>query len=219
MARGLRIALGQGVYSVNEVCRILRPKMTPRKVHYWLDTGLLGRPIRRGRAGMATLLSFEQLVKVRTLQRLRDDLGFSLQHVRKALAWLLASLFNDGWQELHFFRNGQGKIAVANGQDTFALGSGQGVLEEVLPELRGFLAEVRAQWEEGKIQILDYPRLVSDANVMGGSPVIAGTRIETAFVAHLASAVDLGQLQRLFPHVDKNALTEAARFEGVQLAA
>ena len=43
------IDLGDGVYTVSEICRILQPTMTPRKAHYWLDTGLLTDPVRRDR--------------------------------------------------------------------------------------------------------------------------------------------------------------------------
>ena len=50
------VALGQGIYTVPETCRILRPSMTPRKVHYWLDTELLGEPLRRGRRGIRRCL-------------------------------------------------------------------------------------------------------------------------------------------------------------------
>lgn len=70
------IPLNAGVYAVSRVCRILGPTMTPRKVHYWLDTGLLSPPIRHGRPGLPTLLSFRQLLEIRTVQGLRDDFGF-----------------------------------------------------------------------------------------------------------------------------------------------
>lgn len=193
--------------------------MTPRKVHYWLDTGLLGNPIRWGRPGMATLLTFEQLLKVRTLQHLRDELDFSLQKVRRGLGWLLDSLFAESWEDLHFFRNGRGNIAATDGRETFALGSGQRVLEGAIPGLNEFLVATREDWEEGQVTIAGYPHLVSDAKIMGGSPVIVGSRIETAFIAHLAGEVSLADMRRLFPHVEAEALEQAARFEGVALAA
>ena len=67
--------LGEGVFTVSEVCRVLQPTMTPRKVHYWLDTGLLSEPVRWGGRGFPTLLNFRQLLQIRTVQRLRDELA------------------------------------------------------------------------------------------------------------------------------------------------
>jgi hypothetical protein len=67
------ISLGEGVYSVSEVCHVLGTSMTARKVHYWLNTGLIsGRPISRGRRGVPTILTLRQLLEVRTVQHLRD---------------------------------------------------------------------------------------------------------------------------------------------------
>ena len=52
--RGHLIALGDGIYTVSEVSRILRPTMTPRKVRYWLRKGILGPPVRPTRSGRPT---------------------------------------------------------------------------------------------------------------------------------------------------------------------
>ena len=66
------IQLGEGAYTVSEVCRILQPSMTPRKVHYWLNTGVLSDPIVDGRRGEPTLLTFQQLLE--TLTQTMSDL-------------------------------------------------------------------------------------------------------------------------------------------------
>jgi uncharacterized protein (DUF433 family) len=190
--------------------------MTPRKVHYWLHTGLLGDPPRPEARGRATLLTFEQLLRVQVLQRLRDDLGFSLQRVREGLAWLLDQLTDTRWGELRFFRTGRGDIGVRDraGQ-AFAIG-GQGVLSGTLPgELTEFVREVREQWEAGVVRVAEHPHVVSDARVMGGSPIIRGTRIETAFVAHVARQAGFDDLELMFDHVPTNGLREALHFEGV----
>jgi uncharacterized protein (DUF433 family) len=215
------VDLGQGVYTVPETCRILRPSMTPRKVHYWLDTALLGEPIRRGSRGVSTLLRFEQVLKVRTLQRLRDDLKFSLQEVRRDLERLLEFLMADSWHELSFVRSGAGDIAVLlhPGGDLLALPSGQGVMDVVLGDLTRFLADVRKQWRSRQLEIADLPLLISDAAVLGGSPIIRGTRIETAFVANLSLELSAGEIRTLFPYVSEGAIDQAAEFEGIQFAA
>jgi uncharacterized protein (DUF433 family) len=214
------VALGQGIYTVPETCRILRPSMTPRKVHYWLDTKLLGEPLRKGSRGVSTLLSFEQVLKVRTLQRLRDDLGFSLQEVRRSLERLLEFLTGPGrdWHELSFIRSGAGHVAVALPDgDVLALRTGQVVMDEVLEDLREFMSEVREQWSSRRLHIEGFELLVSDAAVLGGSPTIKGTRIETAFVANLSQELMANDIRALFPHVGEKALHQAAEFEGVGL--
>jgi len=128
--------LQAGLYTVSQTCRVLRPSMTPRKVHYWLDTNLLGDPIRWGRPGVPTILSFEQVLKIRTLQHLRDTLRFTLQEVRKGLAWLLEALVHDQWHSLSFFRVGTGNIGVTDGEQSFAV-NGRGAGNPVAGPARG----------------------------------------------------------------------------------
>jgi uncharacterized protein (DUF433 family) len=216
------VALGQGVYTVPETCRILRPSMTPRKVHYWLDTGLLGYPLRRGSRGISTLLSFEQVLKVRTLQRLRDDLKFSLQVVRRDIERLLEFLtaVDVDWHELSFIRSGGGDVAAFLPQGSvLALPAGQVVMDQVLEDLTEFLANVREQWVSRRLEIAEFDLLVSDAAVLGGSPTIKGTRIETGFVANLAQELSEAEIHELFPNVDRTAINQAATFEDVDLRA
>jgi uncharacterized protein (DUF433 family) len=219
------VRLGQGAYTVPETCRILRPSMTSRKVHYWLNTELLGDPLRRGRQGVPTLLTFEQVLKVRTLQRLRDELKFSLQGVRRDLGRLLEAITSEEWHELAFewhalafFRSGGGELsATLPDGESLAIRTGQGVMESVVVNVEELVRDVREQWDARRLRITGFEHIVSDAQVLGGSPVIAGTRIETAFVANLAQDVPASEIQALFPHVDDAALDEAAKFEGAEL--
>jgi uncharacterized protein (DUF433 family) len=190
--------------------------MTPRKVHHWLHTGLLGEPVRREIRGQPTLLAFEQLLKIAVLQRLRDDLDFSLQRVRAGLTWLLEELVDEDWGDLHFYRTGTGDIGVRDRAGrTFAIG-GQLVIAETIPEaLTDFVRSIRRQWESGIVPIRGFDLLVSDVEVMGGAPVIVGTRIETTFVAHVARDTDLDDIAMMFDHVSRDALEQALTFEGI----
>lgn len=211
--------LNRGIYTVSEVVRILRPTMTPRKVHYWLDEDLLNEPIRWGGRGVPTLLSFDQVIKIRTLQRLRDELGFSLRKSRKALEWVARRVTAEEWRKLTFFRTGAGEVGITDGHDTLGVPGDQGVLPEILPELAEFLQATREAWERRTLPIEGFGLLVSDPRVQAGAPVIAGTRIETAFIASLAPSVGLHDLRRMYPHVQEAAFTQAAEFEDVRLAA
>jgi uncharacterized protein (DUF433 family) len=133
---------------------------------------------------------------------------------------LLEYLTAVDWHELFFVRSGAGACAVLLPQGDFlALPRGQGVMEEVLGDLSQFLADVRMQWTARQLEIADFPQLVSDAAILGGSPIIRGTRIETAFVANLSLELSAGEIRALFPYVSDGAIDEAALFEGIQLAA
>lgn len=216
--RGGLIALGEGVYTVAEVSHILQPTMTPRKVHYWLKKGILGEPLRPTRTGKITLLTFEQLLKARTVQHLRDDLHFSLQRVTLTVeelsSWVFDRLFAREWYELRFYRSPAGAVAVTDGEHNLEVGSGQMLLPNLLPGLEAFLSKTRADWERRAVDIEPYPRLVSNAHILGGAPTIRGTRIETAFVAHMVRDVEPDEVLRLYPYIDEEGLLQALRFEG-----
>jgi uncharacterized protein (DUF433 family) len=214
------VALGEGVYTVAEISRIFQPTMTPRKVHYWLKKGIIGEPVRPGAPGRPTLLSFEQLLMVRTVQHLRDNLSFSLQKITPAIqklsSFVFHNLFEEEWYQLRFIPTPEGHIGVVDGRNrSIEVDTGQFVMPEVFPELETFLAKTRQDWERREVSIERFPQLVSNAGIIGGSPTIKGTRIETAFVAYLAEDLSFHELQTLYPYVEKEALLEAIRFEGV----
>lgn len=214
------IALGEGVYTVAEISRIFQPTMTPRKVHYWLKKGIIREPVRAGRPGKPTLLSFEQLLMIRTVQHLRDNLNFSLQTIAPAIqklsSFVFQRLFDEEWYQLRFFKTEEGSIGVIDGMDrSIEVDTGQFVMPEVLPELEAFISKTRQAWERREVDIERFPHLVSNAGIVGGSPTIRDTRIETAFVAYLAEGLSFEELQNLYPYVEKEALLEAMRFEDV----
>lgn len=211
------IALGQGVYSVAEVSHVLQPTMTARKVHYWLKKGILGPPVRQTRTGRPTLLTFEQLLKVRTVKHLRDDLHFPLQRVTASIeelsGWVFQRLFAQEWYELHVYRSPNGDVAVTDGVHDLEVGSGQLLMPDLLPELDQFLIRTRQDWERRAVDIEGYPRLVSNARVLGGAPTIKGTRVETAFVSHIAREIEPREILRLYPYLDEEGLNQALEFE------
>jgi uncharacterized protein (DUF433 family) len=221
--RGHLISLGEGIYTVSEVSRILRPTMTPRKVRYWLSKGILGEPIRPTRTGRPTLLTFEQVLKVRTVQHLRDDLHFSLQRVTLTVeelsSWVFDRLFAKEWYELYFYRSPANAVAVTDGRHDLEVGSGQLLLPDVLLGLTAYMSKTREDWERRAIDIEDFPRLVSNAHILGGSPVVKGTRVETAFISHIAQELEPKDILRLYPYVDEEGLYQALEFERDPLAA
>lgn len=218
------LAGGQGVYSVQQICRILQPNMTPRKVHYWLGTDLLSPPLRRGRSGHPTLLTFHHLTQIAAVQRMRDDLDLSLRKVRQAFAFVLEQTFTPDWNEIRFTLGTQRDVVIRSGQERVSVPHSQGVLPNVFPELEQHFTDVRLAWEQRRLRIPRTEHLVSDARVQAGAPIIDGTRLETSVLAAYAEdkqvgAEGLSELHAYYPRIEVLAIKEALEFEGVTLAA
>ena len=218
-------ALGNGVYAVSEVCRILQPKMTPRKVHYWLDTELLfGSPIRRSGRGYPTLLSSRQLLEIRTVQQLRDELQFSLPRVRGAFAWILKNLFAKEPGEIKFVRGVDGALVAQVRGESIVIPGGQGILAGVLPELNQLARETQLAWEEKIFSIPGRRHIVTNARILGGTPIVRGTRVDTALLASFArgnhfDSAAIADIHAVFPRIATDAIEDALEFEGLSRAA
>lgn len=221
------VPLGQGTYSVSEVCRILQPTMTSRKVHYWLDTGLLSpSPILRQRVGLLTLLSFRQLLEIRTAQYMRDDLRLSLPRVRTAFEWVLTSLFAPSVSEVKFERGPRGRALVSRSGDDaiIEINSGQLALRTDYADLNATLRGTKVAWEAKSFSIPMHPEVVANARVQGGAPTLLGTRIETSLLATFADAGEfnddtVSDVLASYGHLSKAAIIAAFEFEGMRRAA
>lgn len=224
-SRGSLIALGEGVYTVPEMARILRPTMTESKLRYWLNEGLLGEPTRLGRRGKPHLLSFRQLLQARTIQHLRNTLGFPLQKVRPVIEEISELVFprlfdETGELEPEFIRTPNGEIGVFDGEQTYEVKTGQFMISEaVIPKLNNILEEARRDWEAGEVPIERFPRLVSNAGIVAGSPTIRGTRIQTSSVAYLAQSLGEEKVLEFYPHLDREAVLQATKFEDAKPSA
>ena len=215
------VELGTGVYTVSEVCRIL-PGMTPRKVHYWLDTRLLSAPVRHGSRGFPTLLSYRQVLEIRTVQHLRDDLDFSLRRVRGAFSWILERLF--ARQGLSFAKGVGGELLARYGRQQMVIPGGQGVLEGTIPELNRQIEQTRVDWRNQAFVVSGYEYVVTDAYILAGSPTLKGTRIETALLARYTDEdtyddPTLEQILESYPQLSADGVRDALAFEGLQQAA
>ncbi len=196
--------------------------MTPRKVHYWLNTDLLSMPVRRGRRGYPTILSYRQVLEIRTVQHLRDDLDFSLRSVRRAFAWILDHLFVD--EDLEFAKGVDGNLIARSGGTQMVVPGGQGVIEGTIPELNERIAVARRDWLNKSFEIPGYRFLITDALIHGGSPIVAGTRIETAMIARYVDdggydIMTVEEVMKSYPALTTDAVVDALTFEGVGRAA
>jgi uncharacterized protein (DUF433 family) len=222
--RDRRVDLGAGAYSVAEVCRLLGAGVTPRRVHYWLATNLLSPPLRWGARGHPTLLTYRQLLEIRTVQHLRDELEFSLPRVRDAVAWILETLFAEDWAGLTFKRGVDGSL-VAESQDGYAVvPGGQGVLEGTIDDLNDRMSDMRRAWEEQAFPIPGHRYIVANVRILGGAATVVGTRVDTAVLARFAEGETfdravISEIRRAYPRLKSAAIADALEFEGLRRAA
>jgi uncharacterized protein (DUF433 family) len=223
MASRRLLSLAEGIYTVSEVCLILGPGMTPRRVHYWLDTGLIsGEPVIRGAKGVPTLLTFRQLMEIKIVQHLRDEIKVPLGRVRNAYDWILQHVF-----ELEMpidFARGQGGDIIAStpdGEHT-VIPFGQSAMPVKVKDLNDEVSAARQAWLDKRLRLKDH--VVADTRVLAGSPTVEGTRIETALVATFAVDGEydddvLEMVTQTYPHLTVAAIVDALEFEGIQRAA
>ena len=58
-----------------------------------------------------------------------------------------------------------------------------------------------------------YPRLVSDPAILGGKPIVRGTRISVEFLLELfASGATRGDVLKSYPHLTPEDVEEALRY-------
>ena len=131
---------------------------------------------------------------------------------------LFERLFSEEWHELTLFSTGAGRLRVMDdrGEVAVEVETGQRIMPETLSELSGYLRKTRDDWERREVEIKDYPRLVSNAGIVAGSPTIKGTRIETSMVAYFAQTLGVEKTLELYPHLDRDAVLQAMSFEGAK---
>jgi len=221
------VALGEGAYSVSEVCKILGPTMTPRKVHYWLDTDLLsGQPIQKGRPGVPTVLTFRQLLEIRTIQYLRDSLSVSLPKVRAAFAWILTNLF-DAREHIQFSKGPyETLVATLPSGEEMTVPGGQGLLPAEIRGLEDTVGTTLKAWDTHELPIRDHPYVVASTHILGGAPTLRGTRIDTAAIAALADNdsnntfddMSVDSVAVTYPQLSVEQIVDALLFEGLRPA-
>jgi uncharacterized protein (DUF433 family) len=216
------IPLGQGVYTITETCRILA-SMSRSTVHYWLNTGLLSEPpVAHAGKGTPTLLTFRQLLEVRTVQYLRTELHVSLPKVREAFAWVLATLFAESPSEVRF-ELGPGPVLIAtNAGESIVVTTNQGAFPmEVVDGLNDRMRETRRDWDAMAFTIPHFPQLVANAHVQAGSPTITGSRVETSMLAAFAAEdgtfndETVAVIHKTYPRLAESAVLQALEFEGL----
>jgi uncharacterized protein (DUF433 family)/DNA-binding transcriptional MerR regulator len=206
----------QGFYSTTQVSRIAQVPL--RTLYDWKARGIIKPSVLVMDNNLLVLdgYSYADLAIIKILRALREDqidlssAGVALRHL-----WERLGPPSRGWADAHVYL--VGKRIYAEKKDewetTAATQFGQKVETRVFGEL---FQELKKQEEEGSILVpTDFRTFVEiDPKVMGGQPVVRGTRVPTSILAMLkAQGKSLKELTRLYSPIPKGAIEKAIEYE------
>lgn len=201
------MSVSMGFYTAAEAARISKvPRST---VDYWARTQLI---LPSHRLARPRLYSFQDLRDLVVAQQLRSQ-GAAIRDVRAALGYVRSV---DDVQSLAAasFWVSEGQLVYENPEKK---------LPPVAPHRRGqvlFLVDMRKVFKSLGSDLGDVARLrpvrrvLIDPSVRGGTPVIEGTRIPTAWVAQLArDGVSTEEIIKLYPSLKTRDVESAIAWE------
>jgi uncharacterized protein (DUF433 family) len=152
--------------------------VTIRQLWYWHNTHLIRAHTAEGARGYPRLYSWVDYMKVRAANRLLQD-GMSTRRVRTAIEFLDREI--DEWYLLPLHRFGQ-HVVVEYTETEWLSATAEG--QSVIPAA---VRAVRTLADEGPLGALrQYSEYIQmDPGVMGGNPVLRGTRIEPQLIFEL----------------------------------
>ena len=205
-----------GFYSGVQVARITQIPL--RTLREWKSRGIISPSIHVMADDVKVIegYSYADLTIIKILRALRED-RLDLKHAAIALRHLWDRLGSPdkGWADTNVYL--VGNRIYAEKQDewetTAATQFGQKVETRVLGEL---FEELKRQEEEGDLLVpSQYRRAVEiNPNVMGGQPVVRGTRLPTSILAMLKKqGKSVQELAELYFPVAKDAIESAIDYE------
>jgi uncharacterized protein (DUF433 family) len=206
----------QGFYSTSQVSRLARIPLST--LYDWKSRGIIKPSIQLMDKDLVVLdgYSYADLTIIKILRALREDqidlssAGIALKHL-----WERLGAPSRGWADAHVYL--VGKRIYAEKQDewetTAATQFGQKVEIRLFGEL---FQELKEQEEEGDILIpKDFWGFIEiNPKVMGGQPVIRGTRVPTSILATLKEkGKSLREIARLYSSIPKRTIEKAVQYE------
>jgi DNA-binding transcriptional MerR regulator len=173
--------------------------LSKRQLQHWEQTGLirpsLSRPDARGR-GRPRLYDFRDLVELQTVAELLRH-GLTLQLIRKVRDHLRRLDYEKPLAELSF-EVADGELYFAEAKTIRQGRRPEQVLMQITVQLRSIVDQLHTQIAE-----LDQRRvgeIERRRGVLGGKPLISGTRIPVALVQQLVrEGLDVQGIQELYP--------------------
>jgi uncharacterized protein (DUF433 family)/DNA-binding transcriptional MerR regulator len=188
---------------------------SPRQLAYWRKSTKSAPPllVPEGKRSGRYLYSWADIVALRSIVYLRQEK--SLPRIRRAVD-LLRRLEADTWTHLgryRLIRTPTTIVVQTPAGEYLDLEQQPGtVLDEVLMD------DVLAPFETTGGRMVPAlqrprPRLAVDPHILGGYPVIAGSRVPFDVVASLADdELDADEIADVYPSVDREAIGDAVSF-------
>lgn len=193
---------------------------TPRQLQYWHKTGFLEATTRRGSRGTPRLYSWIDYMRVRTaVKLLRHDRALTVQRLRRHVAWLDKN--RPDWYQIPLVSFG-GSVGyqhdvTSEGLRLAAL-AGDPTQTVVLDWIEEALQEFEQEGPLGRLA--EYSDAVDmHPAVRSGSPVIKGTRLETAMAAEMSERGESPEEIANVYDLDAYRVRRAIEFENVDVAA
>ena len=200
--------IGMGLYSPRVAARVAR--IRPQSFQAWAKANLL-QPLRVAKGGErgGAVYTYKDLLLIRLIVRLRAE-GVRTRNIRIALD-TIASVSGgnrDAWMRSRLLVT-SGLVVVVF-PDTaewnpMAASEGPQKMAEV------FFPELIEQLKEELVPPIQFPFVEVDPQVLGGSPVVKGTRVSTRAVV---SIEDAGQDPlEAYPDLTKEQVANARAYE------
>lgn len=161
------------------------------------------------------IYSFQDLVKLRTISRLRQH-GIPTQRLKK-IGRFLDSLEHASWSETSFYVVGDDVYFSYGDALVAAQPLGQQAIRDIVAiDLRPIVDDVRSGVDGlRKRSSEDIGRVVRNRYILGGRPVLAGTRIPTAIVHEFVRrGYQTEEILREFPRLLPEDVAAAVEEEG-----
>ena len=174
-----------------------------RQLRYWAETGLVRPSVQRtlGPRSDARVYAFNDLLALLVAAQLRRD--FSLQHIRKVVAYLQDQGYSEPLTELRFAVDGrQVYFQHADGSWEGERHRGQVVLSHVisLEPLRQRIRESASARRGRELRGTTERK----RSVLGSKPVFAGTRTPVAALyPYLERGYSRAKILEAFPHLSR----------------
>jgi uncharacterized protein (DUF433 family) len=188
-----------------------------RQLQHWNRTGFFSPAFAdpNTRRPHSRVYSFQDVVGLRTIAKLREA-GVSLQELKKVRA-LFAPGQSDQWANRTFYTVGRRVFFTHEDAIVAARPLGQRAEPGILkmgPVVADVKASIRQLYVRPKEQI---GQITHDRSILGGAPVVAGTRIPTATIAWFhRNGYSPSQILREFPRLTEEDIAAAIAFENAQ---
>jgi uncharacterized protein (DUF433 family)/DNA-binding transcriptional MerR regulator len=206
----------QGFYSTPQVARLAQIPLST--LYDWKSRGIIDPSVHvmDGENEVLDGYSYADLTIIKILRALREDqldlrsAGTALRHL-----WNRLGPPSNGWSEAQVYIVGKRVYAVKQDEweATDATQFGQKIEVRVLGDLSDIFRE---QEEEGSLLIpKDYQEYVElDPEIMGGQPVVRGTRVPTSILAMLGQqGRSVTELARLYFPIPRGTIAKVIEYE------